>query len=133
MPAEHIVNAVISAAGIRVERGFFLTSWLDLDYGGAGQGYGGFVLGGLPGTEAGKHAEQANIAAEWIAGVMRAAGVDSWADLPGKPLRVKLSSPGLAGRIEAIGHFIHEDRWFDGREAMARLAVKPREQEAARG
>ncbi|MBB6306277.1 hypothetical protein [Xanthobacter tagetidis] len=126
---ETIRNAIIEAATLYIERGFILTSFVHLNYGGSGQGYGGYVLGGLPDSKAGAHAEQGNLAAEWITGIMRAAGVEDWKDLPGKSVRVRLSQPGLGGMVEAIGHIIRDDRWFDSKEAFARLASPSRGRE----
>lgn len=119
----HIVNAIISDTAITIERGFALDSWVHLDYGGSGQGFGGYVLGGTPGTKAGDHTG-GNYAAEWLIGVMRAAGVESWSSLKGKAVRVKLSEPGLAGSIVAIGHIIKDDLWFCPKEAFERLSAK---------
>jgi hypothetical protein len=127
--SETIRNAIIEAATLYIERGFILTSFVHLDYGGSGQGYGGYTLGGLPGSAAGAHGDCGNIAAEWITGIMRAADVEDWKSLPGKSVRVRLSEAGLGGQIEAIGHIIRDDRWFDAKEAFARISTPSRGRE----
>jgi hypothetical protein len=92
--------------------------WLHLDYGGSGQGFGGYILGGAPSAAAGKHAKQPNYAAEFIIGCLRAADVGRFSDLPGKTIRVQLSEDGLGGKIIAIGHIVKDDRWFNPAEAF---------------
>lgn len=116
---EVIQNAVIEYASITIERGFVLTSSIGLDYGDSShQGYGGLCLGGMPGSKAGEHWKQSNFCAEWIIGVMRAAGVEDWSKLPGRTVRVKRSGPGFGGMITAIGHIVKDDRWFDASKSF---------------
>lgn len=115
-------NAIITKATITIERGFLLSSWVYLDYGGSGQGLGGFVLGGTPDSKAGDHTA-ANFAAEWIVGVMRAADVEDWSSLPGRAVRVRRDREGLSGTVVGIGHIIRDDRWFSPESAFARLGA----------
>ncbi len=68
--------------------------WVTVDYGGAGQGFGGYSLGG----------EFTNYV---IFGILNTVGVSFWEDLKGKPVRVKCSHD----KIESIGHYL-EDKWF---------------------
>lgn len=105
-----ITNAVIESAHIKFERGFILTVWISLDYGGSGQGFGGYVLGGDPNhdSKAARHHEQQNIAAEWIGQILSIGGVEDWNDLKGKVIRVDHEP---FGKIYGIGHAI-KDRWF---------------------
>ena len=117
-----ICNAIIKSARITIDRGFVLSAWVDLDYGGSGQSFGGFVLGGVGDATCAKHKEQPNIAAEFIVGVMQAGDVESWHDLPGKTIRVRRSEPGVSGMIVAIGHIVREDRWFNPTERFAALS-----------
>lgn len=107
-------NAIIQSASIGLDRGSFLCAWVHLDYGGAGQGFGGYVLGGTPDAKAGDHRNQKNLAAEFIVRVLAAAGVESWSDLPGKTVRVRKASEW--GDILAIGHIVKRDKWFNPRE-----------------
>lgn len=85
-------NAIIKSASIDMERG--VTSWIHLDYGGCGQGFGGFILSG-------KYLHL------WVTRVCEVVGVDAWSGVVGKPVRVIADH----GKVHAIGHFL-EDKWF---------------------
>jgi hypothetical protein len=119
-PEAEIINAIIEAATIGFDRDVFLSSWITLRFDAGGQGMGGFVLGGEPGIPAGNHQSQANLAAEWIVGVLRAAEVDCWSKLPGKAVRVRRGT-GWSGRIIGIGHIVKNDRWFEPEAAFNRM------------
>lgn len=106
-----IVNAVIEDASVGFDRGVFLGAWLSLNYGGTAQGFGGYVLGGTPDCKAGRHAEQPNLAAEFIVGCLRAADVEQWSQLKGKTIRVRKTDDW--GDIIAIGHIVKDDCWFE--------------------
>lgn len=115
-------NAIITGASIQIERGAFLVAWLNLDLGNnSGQSFGGFAIGGTGDVAAGKHAEQANLAGEFIVRVMQIAGVEKWGDLPGKTIRVRKA--GFLEPITAIGHIVNDD-WFVPKETFARLLKK---------
>jgi len=100
-----IKNAIIKSATITTHDRGFLDCWLDLDYGGSGQGFGGFVLY-LP--ESFDHHRLMSPAGHFIYRVMEIAGVESWKELEGKPIRVKSSF----SHIDAIGHILNDD-WFN--------------------
>ncbi len=102
-----IKNAKIDSAKILIERGFALTAWLTLDYGGSGQSFGGYVLYKVD-VESKYSTDSINYAGIFISEIMRIADVDSWDDLPGKTIRVK----GDDSTIDEIGHII-KDRWFN--------------------
>lgn len=68
--------------------------WIMVSYGGAGQGFGGYSLGG-------------EFTHYVIMGILDAVGVARWEDLKGKPVRVKIED----GTIRSIGHYL-EDKWF---------------------
>lgn len=102
----HIENAIITSATIDMEQGF-LNSWLHLNYGGSGQGFGGYALY-LPNSYA--HHELKSVAGHWISRCMEIAGVKSWAEMEGKTVRVKKETP--RGRVVAVGHIINDD-WFE--------------------
>lgn len=125
----YVCNAVIESASIGLSRGCFLDSWLTLNYGGSGQGFGGYVLGGTPTAAAGRHASQPNIAAEYIVSVLRAAGVEQWSELPGKTIRVRKATEW--GAIVAIGHIVKDDCWFEP-EAMFKAMKMPGKADTAR-
>lgn len=113
-----IVNAVIRSTSITIADHGVLSVWLDLDYGGSGQGFGGYVLGGLRDTNAGRHKEQKNLAAEFIVAVLLAAGVEKWDQLPGKTIRVRKTDSW--GDILAIGHIVKDNLWFSPKDTFER-------------
>lgn len=114
-------NAVIKSARITTDDGF-LTVWLDLDYGGTGQGFGGFTLY-LPKHWTHHNPAGPNYAGHFIARVMEIADVASWERLPGMTIRVRSEHCG----VEAIGHIVKDD-WFNPRADFDRM--KPAEKAA---
>lgn len=113
-----IKNAQVQSVDVRFDQGFILTCWIHLTYDGTGQGFGGFVLGGKPNTEsrAREHAQQPNIAADFIASVMAVCDVDSLNECAGKVIRVKKEDE--FGAVLAIGHAI-KDFWYTPAESPA--------------
>lgn len=99
-----IKNAVIESATFGTERG--LSAWLHLNYGGSGQGFGGYLLYAPKGWTA--HDDPRNYCGHWVYRVLQIAGVDDWGKLKGCNIRVRATW----GRVEAIGHIINDD-WFD--------------------
>jgi hypothetical protein len=99
-----IRNAVIESATISSDDHGLLSAWLHLDYGGSGQGFGGYALY-LP--KSFTHHKIESVAGHFIWRCMEVAGVTEWSQLHGKTIRVK---GGFSG-IEAIGHIVKDD-WF---------------------
>lgn len=132
MNSEVIMNAIIQDAEVRLDRGVFLSAWLMLDYGGSSQGFGGYVLGGVPSVPAGEHWDQPNFAADFIVRCMMAAGVESWNECVGKTIRVRKSDK--FGSIIAIGHIVKDDLWYNPKESANAMKFKfeQREQGAAK-
>lgn len=94
-------NAIITGSSLTTEDHGILSAWITLDYGGSGQGFGGYVLYSPNKTS------DANYAGHFIWRVMEVAGVGKWSDLHGKTVRVRGDHAG----IESIGHIV-KDMWF---------------------
>lgn len=77
----------------REDHGIF-TAFLYLDYGGGGQGFGGYVL-------------KDKYAYVFVSRVLETVGASSWENLPGKHVRVCVEQ----GKALGIGHII-EDKWY---------------------
>jgi len=108
-----IQNAVIESATItKGDRGF-LDCWLGLDYGGSGQGFGGYALY-LPKSFDNHKLE--SVAGHHIFRILEIAGVDSFDQLKGKTIRTR----GTYSKIEAIGHIVKDD-WFCPADDYAKL------------
>ena len=103
-----IKNAVITNVSIDdADRGL-LTAWLQLDYGGLSQGFGGYSLY-LPRSFT--HHELKSVAGHFIWRCMEIGGVTKWNDLQGKTIRVKTDEEWNS-TITAIGHIVKDD-WFE--------------------
>lgn len=99
-----IKNAVIESASLSFGERGFLDCWLTLDYGGGGQGFGGYTLY-LP--KSWRHHKLESPAGHFIFRVMEIAGVDNWDALKGRTIRVKAEHR----KVHAIGHIVKND-WF---------------------
>lgn len=92
-----IQNAKITGTSLGFDHHY--SFWVYLDYGGSGQGFGGFALGG----------EFTDYVLRGVLTTVLEEG--TWEDLKGKPCRVKIED----GTIVAIGHYL-EDKWFNPKE-----------------
>jgi hypothetical protein len=104
-----IKNAVIGKATITNGDHGCLSAWLTLDYGGSGQGFGGYNL-----YSGGNNSK--NYAGVFIDKCLKIAGVSEWSKLEGKTIRVKSEHSGVI----AIGHIV-EDKWFNPKEVFSEM------------
>lgn len=102
-----IRNAVIESASITTANRGILDAWLMLDYGGSGQGFGGWALY-LP--KSFTHHKLLSTAGHYIYRCMEIAEVDEWSKMKGRTIRVE--TEGNFGRITAIGNIVKDD-WFN--------------------
>lgn len=108
-----IVNAKIRSVTLGYEDHGILTAVLHLDFGGSGQGFGGYQLdSGLS-----PHPFKATAACGlFIAGVLKTLEIDSWEKLPGQIVRVD----GEGHRLMRIGHAL-KNQWFDPSAELQKL------------
>jgi hypothetical protein len=106
-----IKNALIENTMLGIEDHGIMSFWLYLDYGGSGQGVGGYALDDFKedlnrriGTAEGM---------ELIGRILRVVGVSKWEDLKGQHIRVKTG--GWSGPVKVIGHFM-KDNWLNFEE-----------------
>lgn len=126
-----ITNGIIREFRIGFDRDIFLSAWVFIEHQDGGhQGFGGYVLGGTKDCRAGNHAEQGNLAAEWLVGVMLAADVEDYTKIVGRAIRVKRDSDNFNANIVGIGHILKDDRWFEPKAAFAKLVKDDTEQVA---
>ncbi len=116
-----IRNAVIESADINDSDRGLLDAWLHLDYGGSGQGFGGYALY-LP--KSFTHHELKSVAGHHIWRCMEIAGVTSWKNMPGKTIRVRIED----GLIRAIGHIVKND-WYCPRDDFESATPNPQQGE----
>ena len=77
-----------------------MTFWLHLDYGGSGQGFGGYGLG--------DYKKPCGFGIAAISKVLDVLDVREWEKLPGTPCRVEYEH----SKVHRIGHFL-KDQWVD--------------------
>jgi len=109
-------NAVITGASLCIEDHGFLSSFIYLDYGGSGQGFGGYALA-TP-KELTLELVNPNGAGVWIYRVLQIAGVEEWDKLKGRTIRARHEH----NKVHAIGHIIRDD-WFTPAEVFEKMRL----------
>lgn len=105
-------NAIIESFRFDTERG--LSAWVTANYGGACQGFGGYLLYAPKGWSA--HNNSGNFCGHFVYRCLQIAGVGDTSEMRGKAIRVRADN----GKIQAIGHIINDD-WFDPESEFAAL------------
>lgn len=102
-----IQNALIEKTSLGYEDHGILTCYLHLNYGGCGQGFGGYALDRY--NEESKKREQTIYCGLWVLRILKTVGVRRWEDLTGQHIQVATDKP--FGKILGIGNFM-DDIWF---------------------
>jgi hypothetical protein len=107
-----IENGKIRSTMLGTEDHGIFTCFIDIDFDGSGQGFGGYGLD----SWSKKHDRRIGTAygLEFIKHILDVVGVEKWEDLVGKYIRVKHDMT----KIESIGH-ITKNKWFDPRNDLA--------------
>ena len=102
-------NAVIESTTLGPAAGNGIFSlYLTLNYGGSGQGFGGYALDKHNGQHSERSARYGTAyGMEFIRRVLETVGVEKWEDLKGKYVRVDMEF----SKVHGIGHVI-EEKWF---------------------
>lgn len=112
-----IRNAKIRSVQLGFEDHGILTCWLNLDYGGSVQGFGGYGFSHRP---RGDKDVGAPDLADYLIGILRTLEVDAWEKLPGTPIRVETNGEGgCALTILRIGHLL-KDQWFNPQDVVGK-------------
>ena len=101
---KEITNALITATTLDFTG--IMTAWIHLDYGGSGQGFGGYGLDSYDEIKKERVAHKA--CGFFIMRVLETVGAEKWEDLPGKYVRVEKDW----GKVYRIGNIL-EDKWFN--------------------
>lgn len=104
MPPE-IRNAKIESTMLGYEDHGILTCFVHLDYGGSGQGFGGYGLDQYDKATDKRKGSAYGIA--FIKGILDTLEVEKWEDLKGTHCRAEATF----GKVLAIGHIL-KDKWF---------------------
>lgn len=86
-----------------------MTFWIDLEFDGGGQGFGGYCLDTYD-----KKLDtrvQTELTGEMIYGILKALDLDCWEDLKGKYIRAVVDEKGFGQKLLGIGHIVN-DKFF---------------------
>lgn len=112
-----IKNAIIENTSLGTEGHGIMTIWLHLNYGGSGQGFGGYSLDDY--DEKKEKRIGTAYGCEFIKRILEVVGVEKWEDLKGKHIRVKAT----LGKVLSIGNIV-EDKWFNPEELVKEIGIK---------
>ena len=106
----NVKNARIESSMLGIEDHGILTFMLHLDYGGSGQGFGGYCMDAPLKKQDGTFIRRVGTAqgCDLILRVLEVVGVCKWEDLPGQHIRVVADHC----KVHKIGHIL-KDRWLD--------------------
>ena len=102
-------NAQIHNTFLGIEDHGIMTCFINLKWESSGQGFGGYALDG----KAGKTGHSKSITA--LRKILETVGVQEWAELEGKYVRVRKEGDSWGETIHSIGHIV-EDKWFSFKE-----------------
>lgn len=103
-----IKNAIIKSYSIDIERDFVVI-WLNLDYGGTGQSFGGYCLYNL-------NRPKQDLTGLFLLNCMKIAEVYEINKIIDKPIRVKATS----SKVLEIGNFL-KDIWFNPEQEFKKI------------
>jgi hypothetical protein len=103
----HKKIAKITATTLGLEGHGILTAMLTADYGGSGQGVGGFALDAW--SEEHKRRVSTSLCGAFITGVLRACGVDSWERVKGRTVYVLFENDSYHSRPIGLAPLPTED------------------------
>lgn len=106
MGAIETKNARIESVRLTIEDHGCLSAWIHLDYGGGGQGFGGYALDRYDRIE--KNRVGTAWGCEYVRRILEVLEIPTWEKLPGSLIRVRADH----GKVHAIGHPL-KDKWFD--------------------
>lgn len=102
------INAKITKTqlGCLHDRGI-MTFWIHLEFGGCGQGFGGYCLDSYDRQKGIR--VQSKLTGYMIYGILQALELDSWEDLKGKYVRAVVDSTGFNQKLLGIGHIVNDN------------------------
>lgn len=124
----HKKIAKVRSARLGTEDHGIWTAWLDLDYGGAGQGAGGYGLDNPKKDASGKFLGRVGTAfgMHFVMRLCEACGVDEWSKLTGRTVYALFKGDTWGTRVEGIAPLPMEAGkpfWFD--ECASELEATP--------
>lgn len=115
MDTDETKNARIARTTLGYEDHGIMSVWIHLDYGGSGQGFGGYALDTPLRDSTGKFLKRIGTAfgMDFIMCILKTLDVPTWEKLPGTHCRVRGNHCG----VHAIGHIL-KDVWFVPQELV---------------